>query len=104
MSDSFTIPNSFLCPITHNIMCNPYIDNDGNTYEYSAITEWLSINNTSPITRQYLKLSDLKPNRSLLELINKFKSNNFIKDTKYIETNNNFKLDENICKFKNLCN
>ena len=35
------VPESFLCPITRNIMNNPYIDNDGNTYEYSAIFEWL---------------------------------------------------------------
>ena len=100
MASCSTIPDSFLCPITHNIMSNPYIDNDGNTYEYLAITKWLLNNNTSPITRQNLKLSDLKPNRSLLELINLFKSKNYIKDTEIIETNNNFKLNENICKFK----
>ena len=90
MASFSTIPDSFLCPITHNIMCNPYIDNDGNTYEYLAITKWLLNNNTSPITRQNLKLSDLKPNRSLLELINSFKSKNFIKDTEIIKTNNNY--------------
>ena len=52
LSDS--IPNSFICPITHNIMNNPYIDNDGNTYEHSAIIQWLNHNNTSPITRNIL--------------------------------------------------
>lgn len=74
LSDS--IPNSFICPITHNIMNNPYIDNDGNTYEHSAIIQWLNCNNTSPITRNILYVSHLKPNRSLLELINNYKSSN----------------------------
>lgn len=76
MSSNVNIPESFLCPITHNIMCNPHIDNDGNTYEYNAILQWLENNNTSPITRNYLHYSHLKPNRSLLELIINFNSNN----------------------------
>ena len=76
MSSNVNIPESFLCPITHNIMSNPHIDNDGNTYEYNAILQWLENNNTSPITRNYLHYSHLKPNRSLLELIINFNSNN----------------------------
>lgn len=83
MNFDLDIPNSFICPITHNIMNNPFIDNDGNTYEYDAIIQWLNNNNTSPITRNYLSISDLKPNRSLLELINSFKSSN------NLQTNNN---------------
>ena len=34
----------FICPITHNVMINPYIDNEGNTYEYDAICKWLKNN------------------------------------------------------------
>ena len=59
----------FICPITHNVMINPYIDNEGNTYEYDAICKWLKNNKSSPITRNYLDLSHLKPNRSLKEAI-----------------------------------
>ena len=76
MSSNSIIPDSFLCPITHNIMSNPYIDNDGNTYEYAAIMQWLQNNNTSPITRNNLHSSHLKPNRSLFELITNFNNNN----------------------------
>lgn len=39
MSLNTIIPDLFLCPITHNIMTNPHIDNDGNTYEYDAIMQ-----------------------------------------------------------------
>jgi uncharacterized protein YegL len=60
----------FICPITHNVMTNPYIDNEGNTYEYEAICKWLINNKSSPITRNYLDLSHLKPNRSLKDAIN----------------------------------
>src|SRR6056300_625618 len=59
----------FICPITHNVMTNPYIDNEGNTYEYDAICKWLQNNKSSPITRNYLDLSHLKPNRSLKDAI-----------------------------------
>ena len=70
----------FICPITHSCMINPYIDNEGNTYEYNAICEWLKNNNTSPITRNYLDLSHLKPNRILKEAI---ELNNPIVNYKY---------------------
>ena len=35
-------PSSFLCPITSALMIDPVIDPDGNSYERSAIVEWLS--------------------------------------------------------------
>ena len=69
---SSNIPQSFYCPITKCIMTNPYIDNDGITYEYNAIKKWLDNNNTSPITRNTLTLEDLKPNRSLLDIIQNY--------------------------------
>jgi len=35
-------------------MVDPVIDPEGNTYERSAIEDWLSKNQTSPITRNPL--------------------------------------------------
>jgi tetratricopeptide (TPR) repeat protein len=46
----------FTCPITHEIMKDPVIAKDGQTYERSAIKKWLVENDTSPITRQ--RISD----------------------------------------------
>jgi hypothetical protein len=60
----------FMCPITHEVMTDPVFDNDGITYERSAILEWLSRgNSTSPVTRRPLDPSDLKPNLALRALI-----------------------------------
>jgi len=46
MTDS---TSGFLCPITHELMTDPVIDPDGNSYERSAIENWLKENSTSPI-------------------------------------------------------
>ena len=35
------VPQYFICPITHNIMNEPYVDNEGNSYEEVAIKHWL---------------------------------------------------------------
>jgi hypothetical protein len=56
---------TFLCPITHELMVDPVIDPDGNSYERHAIEDWLGQNNTSPITRAPLLATDLRPNRAL---------------------------------------
>jgi hypothetical protein len=46
MTDSIS---SFLCPITRKLMTDPVIDPDGNSYERSAIENWLKEYSTSPI-------------------------------------------------------
>ena len=66
MSEGAGLNNpSFICPITGELMQDPVIDTEGNTYERSAIVEWLVRNNTSPITRNPLACQDLRPNRAL---------------------------------------
>ena len=72
MTTVATPPQYFICPITHNIMSDPHVDNEGNSYEKIAIEQWLMRNNTSPITRSLLSISNLKPNRSLKEAIEAF--------------------------------
>ena len=62
----FGIP---ICPITQEPMVEPVIDPEGNSYEKSAIMEWVSQHHDSPITRSQLNESDLAPNRALIELI-----------------------------------
>ena len=58
MSD-LNIPQYFLCPITQNIMNEPVIDNEGNSYDKKAIEKWLENKNTSPITRTVLRFGDV---------------------------------------------
>ena len=59
----------FLCAITYEVMENPVIDREGNTYEHEAILKWLERHSTSPITRNPLSVIELVPNRALKEAI-----------------------------------
>ena len=60
------IPNYFKCPISLQIMCNPYICSvDGVTYEYAEICKCKE----SPITRAPFKITDLILNRALKDTI-----------------------------------
>jgi hypothetical protein len=52
MTDS---TSSFLCPITHELMKDPVIDPDGNSYERSAIENWLRQHASSPIVSYTMK-------------------------------------------------
>ncbi|GMH81293.1 hypothetical protein TrST_g11804 [Triparma strigata] len=77
MSDpNFVVIDPLQCPITGETFRDPVIDPEGNTYERSAILEWLSTNSTSPITRSLLNPSQLTPNRALLDQINNNSANN----------------------------
>jgi len=66
------IPHEYLCPITIMPMNDPVIASDGQTYERSAITEWLSSHNTSPMTRAPMSVTSLQPNSTLKRLIQNF--------------------------------
>ena len=58
-----------ICPITQDIMSDPVIDPEGNSYERNAILEALAIKNESPITRSTLRTDQLIPNRALIDAI-----------------------------------
>lgn len=62
-------PESFYCPLTHELMIEPVVDPEGNSYERSAIVTWLLKNPSSPITRSQLRIQDLVPNRALQDAI-----------------------------------
>ena len=69
-------PHEYLCPITFELMTDPVICADGNTYERSEITHWLSNHNTSPNTNAILAHRNLIPNLSVKKLIDEWKSKN----------------------------
>ncbi|PIA52280.1 hypothetical protein AQUCO_01000271v1 [Aquilegia coerulea] len=65
------IPNVFLCPITQEMMNDPYVAEDGFSYELEAIQEWINTGHTtSPMTNLTLKHTTLTPNHTLRSLIN----------------------------------
>lgn len=67
---------SLTCSITGVIMKDPVQGNDGNTYERSAIVEWLSRNQTSPITREPMTINNLKVNSNIRYLCDKYHAQN----------------------------
>ena len=67
-----SFPDSYRCKLTYDIMKDPVMDSDGNSYERSAIETWLSSHPTSPITRRPLRIADLIPNRDLKAAIEEF--------------------------------
>ena len=73
--EGIEIPNEFLCPITLEIMQNPVIASDGNTYERSAILQHINMHPEyprSPLTRDILQTNILIPNNNLLKMLEDF--------------------------------
>mmetsp|Transcript_41305 Transcript_41305/g.61147 ORF Transcript_41305/g.61147 Transcript_41305/m.61147 type:complete len:275 (-) Transcript_41305:83-907(-) len=66
-----TVSPSFICPITQDIMFDPVLDMEGNSFERSALERWLIIspNKVSPVSKQPLSVRFLIPNRSLRDVI-----------------------------------
>jgi hypothetical protein len=71
-------PKSFFCPLTMEIMFDPVLDSDGNTYERLALMEWLKENRTSPISRQPLSDRMVIPNIALCEAIHEFMGSEWV--------------------------
>jgi Mg-chelatase subunit ChlD len=69
---SVDIPSEFLCPITYEMMTDPVILSDGQTYERQAIEQWLQTHNTSPLSNSRASLADLKPNYALRSAIERW--------------------------------
>ncbi len=61
------VPASFLCPITREIMNDPVIDPDGNTFERAAIENWLKEHSTSPIVNLVFKIQTIFSRISILD-------------------------------------
>jgi hypothetical protein len=66
-------PSDMLCPITCEIMKDPVICSDGNTYERKAIERWLLTNNKSPSTNLPLVNKTLIPNVFAKRVIDAYK-------------------------------
>ena len=64
------IPPEWYCPLTHEPFTSPVFLADGYTYEETAIRDWLTRKNTSPITGQDLgPNASIVPNRSMRDWI-----------------------------------
>jgi len=68
-----TTPDEYVCPITMVLMEDPVMGSDGRTYERMAIETALHRDPRSPITREAMSASDLRPNYALKSLIERFR-------------------------------
>ena len=59
---------SLECPITHEIMTDPVVAEDGHTYERSALVTWLNLSSISPLTHNLMGRTML-PNLTLKSII-----------------------------------
>ncbi len=60
-----TIAENFVCPITADLMEDPVICAEGQSFERAAIVEWLRAHATNPVTRNPLTVDMLHPNLAL---------------------------------------
>lgn len=67
------IPDALLCPISRDVMNDPVIAADGNTYEREAIEQWIARSPTSPLTRERLGHINLISNRAIKQLCDKYR-------------------------------
>lgn len=79
LSDEDMVPQGFYCPLTMEVMFDPVLDIDGNTYERSAVTEWLLNHRTSPVSRQPLSAKLLIPNNALRDTIHEFMGEEWVR-------------------------
>lgn len=66
------VPKYYICPLTKNIMKVPVITPYGNSYEKSAIENWLIDKNFDPISKKPLKKEQLVINYSLKNIIEEY--------------------------------
>jgi hypothetical protein len=67
--DARDFPQAYYCMITQQLMVDPVTDHEGNSYERSAIEQWLATHDTSPVTRAPLRRSDLRENLAIRDSI-----------------------------------
>ncbi|KAM0835515.1 hypothetical protein ACQ4PT_062883 [Festuca glaucescens] len=68
------VPRHFICPLTQEVMDDPYVAADGHTYEHHAIEAWVRKHRVSPVTRCNLPNSSTIPNHSLRAAIQQWKN------------------------------
>lgn len=83
--ESTAVPDHFICPISLEMMQDPVICSDGNTYERREITRWLQTHDTSPKTNIELTNKILITNYAIKSGIEKFLSTTGMKRPKPIK-------------------
>lgn len=64
---------SFLCPITQEIMTDPWACPHCQSFERKAIVDWLSRSSQCPMCCHPITVADLRPNRNLKSAIEEYR-------------------------------
>jgi len=88
--DEDEIPNEFLCPITLEIMKEPMVMPDGQTYEKEAIKRALEVSHVSPMTKMPMEFSDGVINYALKSLIENYLKEHDLSEVKVGDRKKNF--------------
>lgn len=99
---------SFYCSITGEIMVDPVETSSGQTFERKAIERWLAdANSLCPLTKVPLKKSALRPNRTLRQSIEEWKSRNtmitVVSTKSKIQSNDEQEILHSLEKLHNCC-
>jgi hypothetical protein len=70
------VPDYLVDGITFEIMHDPVVTNNGRSYERATLIEHLKRSPTDPLTREPLKISELRPNLALKEACQEFMETN----------------------------
>ena len=70
------VPDHLVDGITFEIMHDPVVTNNGRSYERATLIEHLKRSPTDPLTREPLKISELRPNLALKEDCQEFMESN----------------------------
>ena len=65
--------NDFICPISQDLMKNPYIGPEGVNIDFDSIKKCIEMNGKSPFSREDVSLNQYNPNRLLKSRIEDFK-------------------------------
>lgn len=70
------VPDYLVDPITFEIMHDPVVTKHGHSYERATLIEHLKRSPTDPLTRELLRIEDLRPNIALREACTEFLEQN----------------------------
>ena len=76
MSAQEAIIQTITCPITCEVMREPVIGSDNNTYEKDAIIRWLRTNQKSPLTNETMTIDSLRVNPAIRYLCDQYHEGN----------------------------
>jgi hypothetical protein len=85
------IPKAYICPITKEVMIDPLMNRSGQSYERTAIVEWITSTKHGPycpVTKATLRMKDLIPNSKLRNEIRTWRETNDCEDMTNTTTSN----------------